>query len=108
MKSLSIFCISIFFLFIITSCSKSYDVRFTNYNTEAFDTVVIGNDKIIFTAIEKETTTAYENISKGIYTIKCISKTKKVYTSTLSIPKEDGGKRTIQIDGLNAISVFEE
>ena len=109
MKFLPIFLIiNIIFSLLIISCTKDYQVRVTNYNTEVLDTVIIGNDKIIFTAIKKETTTDYKTIPKGNYTIKCISKIKKVYTSTLSIPKKEGGKRTIQIDGLNAVSILEE
>ncbi|MDO9001611.1 MAG: hypothetical protein Q7W45_17720 [Bacteroidota bacterium] len=107
LKSLFAFIlISLFFIF--TSCGKGYEVRFTNYNTEIMDSVIIGGSDIIFSQIDIQATTEYRKINSGDRTIKCITKTKKVYTSTISIPKKEGGKRTIQIDGVNSISILED
>jgi len=49
--------VTVFFCFclaalLFTSCGKGYDVRFSNYYIEDMDSVVIGNDKIIFTNIK--------------------------------------------------------
>ena len=93
---------------VLTSCGKGYDVRFTNYNTEVIDTVIIGKNSVVFSQIERLTTTDYKKISTGNQTIKCITKTKKIYSSSISIPKKGTGKRTIQIDGLNSISILED
>ena len=100
--------ILISFFFIFTSCGKGYEVRFTNYNTEKIDSVFIGGSDIIFSQVDRQSTTEYRKITSGDKTIRCVTKTKQIYTSTISIPKRDGGKRTIQIDGVNRISILED
>ncbi|MBL7912921.1 MAG: hypothetical protein JNJ41_17790 [Bacteroidia bacterium] len=97
-------CTGLFF----SSCGKGYEVRVTNYNTELLDTVIVGKEPVIFVKIERQTTTEYKKIDSGDQSIRIITKTKKEYTSTLSVPKRGTGKRTIQIDGLNRISVLED
>ncbi|MEO6304091.1 MAG: hypothetical protein ABIP51_13055 [Bacteroidia bacterium] len=98
---------AITFCILFASCGKGYEVRFTNYNTEPMDTVIIGKD-IVFVAVERQATTDYNKIKSGDQSIKCITKTKKVYTSTIPVPKKGTGKRTVQIDGLNRISILED
>ena len=93
---------------IFSSCGKGYETRVTNYDNEPLDTVIIGNGVIIFTQIEREATTEYRKITSGDQSIKFITKTKKVYNATISIPKKGTGKRTIQIDGLNNVSILED
>ncbi len=106
-KILFIAClISISFFF--SSCGKGYEVRITNYNTELLDTVIVGKQPIIFAKVERQTTTEYKKIDSGDQFIRVITKTKKEYTSTIAVPKKGTGKRTIQIDGLNRISVLED
>jgi hypothetical protein len=99
-----------FFLFAVglISCDKGYEVRFTNYYIEPMDSVVIGNNKIVFKAIELQANTPYVKIEKGKYGVQCISKTKKKFYSEISIPSSGKGKRTIEIDGINQISILEE
>lgn len=99
------FCFAVFFL---SSCGKGYKVRFTNYYTEQMDSVIIGNNKIVFTTVLPEATTDFTTLSKGNYSVKFISKSKKVFNSTISIPKTGTGKRTIQIDGITQVSILEE
>lgn len=96
--------LSVFF----TSCGKGYEVRLTNYNTEVIDSLIIGNSDIVFAQTDRQTTTEYKKISSGEKTIRCITKTRKTYSSSISIPKRGTGKRTIQIDGLNRISILED
>lgn len=96
------------FSIIFSSCGKGYEVRLTNYNTEAIDSLIIGNSAIVFAQIDRQATTEYEKITSGEKTIRCITKTKKIYSSSISIPKKGTGKRTIQIDGLNRISILED
>lgn len=93
---------------ILSSCSKGYEVRVTNYNNETLDSVVIGNNTIVFTQVEKQATTEFRKIKAGTYGITFITKTKNEYSSSITIPKKDGGKRTIQIDGINNVSILEE
>lgn len=98
----------IFVFILFSACAKGYQVRVSNYNTEILDSVIIGNNEIVFTQIGLQSTTEYRNIKSGDKTIKCITKTKKKYNSSISIPKKDSGKRTMQIDGINSISVLED
>ncbi len=93
---------------IFSSCSKGYEVRVTNFNNETLDSVVIGNNTIVFTQVAKQATTEFRKIKAGTYAIKFITKAKNEYSSLISIPKKDGGKRTIQIDGINSVSILEE
>lgn len=102
----------IFILFasgiIFSSCSKGYEVRVSNYNNETLDSVVIGNNTLVFTQVEKQATTEFRKIKAGTYNITFITKTKNEYGSSITIPSKHDGKRTIQIDGVNAISILEE
>lgn len=93
---------------ILVSCDKGYQVRFTNYYIEPIDSVVIGNNKIVFKSIALETSTDYSQISKGSYGIQIITKTKKHFYSSIFISSKGSGKRTIQIDGIEQISILEE
>jgi hypothetical protein len=96
------------FSIIFSSCGKGYEVRLTNYNTEVIDSLIIGKSDIVFAQTDRQATTEYKKISSGEKTIRCVTKTKKIYSSSISIPKRGTGKRTIQIDGLNRISVLED
>ena len=83
-------------------------MRFTNYYIEQMDSVVVGNNKVVFKDVLPEATTEFNNLSKGDYNIRFVSKTKKRFTSKISIPKNGTGKRTIQIDGITQVSILEE
>lgn len=72
------------------------------------DSVVIGNDKVVFVNVGLQQTTDFKKISKGNYNVKLISKSKKIFNSNIIIPKSGTGKRTIQIDAIQNISVLEE
>lgn len=95
-------------LILITSCDKGYEVRFRNYYLEPMDSVIIGDNKVVYTNIEVKASTEFKSISQGTYMLKCISKSNKVFESQLEIPKNGSGQRTIQVDGLGTIDVFEE
>jgi hypothetical protein len=101
------------FLFVLialalVACDKGYEVRFTNYHIEKMDSVSIGENKVVFTDIDVHTTTSFQKISKGQYHISLVTEKKKRFYSTIEIPKTGTGKRTIQIDGINQISILEE
>jgi len=93
---------------LFSSCGKGYEIRVTNYNTEVLDSVIVGKEPIIFIQLERQVSTEYRKLTSGDHSIKIITKTKKVYNSSISISKKGGGKRTIQIDGLNRISILED
>ncbi|MES2679101.1 MAG: hypothetical protein V4635_04415 [Bacteroidota bacterium] len=95
-------------VFCLVSCDKGYQVRFINYNTEPMDSVIIGDNHVVFTNVDFKSVTDYQKIKKGNYSVTCISKTKKKFQSTITIPKNGDGKRSIQIDAVNSISVLED
>jgi len=104
--------ITYFFLFFISllfaACDKGYQVRFTNFYIEPMDSVVIGNNKIVYKNVALETTTEYMKLTNGKYHITFTTKTKKKFYSSIYIPKSGSGNRTIQIDAIEQIGIFEE
>ena len=103
------FSVLLFIIFLtLASCDKGYDVRFTNFYLEPVDSVVIGQNKVVFTNIEVKATTSAMKMDKGDYSVTCITKSKKHFGAELSIPKKGSGVRTLQIDGLGNIIVLEE
>ena len=72
------------------------------------DSVIIGNNKTVFTAIDPSATTEFRKISKGSYNISCVSKSKVRFNSSIFISRYGSGKRTIQVDGLGQVSILEE
>lgn len=106
------FCLKYFFpllfLVMLTSCSKGYEVNFTNYYIEPIDSVIVGNNLVVFTNIAIETTSEYKKIGKGNHSIKCISQSKKIFYSTIHISGTGSGKRNIQVDGIQQISILED
>jgi len=95
-------------LIFLTSCDKGYEVRFANYYIEPMDSVVLGSNTVVFVNIEKQVTTEYKKIKKGKYGISLVSKSKKRFNSSITIPGNGAGRRTVQIDGVNQISILEE
>lgn len=93
---------------VFSACDKGYTVRFTNYSLNHMDSVIVAENGVVFTNIEVQTVTSYLPIKKGTYSIECITKGKSKFYSTITIPKNGTGKRSIQIDGTNSIVVLEE
>ena len=87
------------------SCSKGYDVRVTNYYIEDMDSVLVG-DQMFFTDVKRQGSTNYQLLKKGTYNVDMVTKTKKRFHSSISIPKRKHGKRTIQIDGQGTILIL--
>jgi hypothetical protein len=101
----------LFFCFaalLLSSCGKGYQVRFTNYYIEEMDSVIVGNNKIVFTDVKPEAATGYKKLSKGDYAILFITKTKKKFTGTINVPTTGTGKRTIEIDGITQVAILEQ
>jgi hypothetical protein len=94
-------------LLALLSCGKGYQIRCTNFYTADMDTVKIGKD-IIFTNIKKYATSEFVKIKRGQYPITFISNKKEFFYSNIFIPGSGGGKRTVQIDAAEQISILEE
>lgn len=107
MKLNSLF-IFLFFMIVLVSCDKGYELRFTNYYLEPMDSVIIGSNTIVYKNVEVKMTTPANKIKKGNYGVTCVSKSKKRFFGELQIPSKGSGVRTLQIDGLGSIVTLEE
>ena len=94
--------------FVLVSCDKGYDVRVTNYYIETLDSVVIGDRQIVFSNIPPETTTDFKHITRGQHGVIFYTKSKQKFNYSFFISSKGSGKRTIQIDAIKQINVFEE
>lgn len=72
------------------------------------DSVVIGNNQVVFTNIGLEQTTELRKISRGKHFFTLTTKTKKKFYSSFFVPSKGSGNRTIQIDAIKQIFVLEE
>jgi hypothetical protein len=97
----------LFSLFVLGSCSKGYEVRFTNYFIEKIDSVSMGS-QAVFTSIAFQASTDYQAVPRGQYDIKIVSISKKRFTAQVFVPGNGTGKRTIQIDGIGQVSFLED
>ncbi len=94
--------------FAFCSCDKGYQIRFRNYYTEPIDSVVIGNNNIVFTAIETQAASEFKKIDRGQYNVSIVSKTKKRFNFSMFISGKGEGNKTIQIDAIRQIAVLDE
>jgi hypothetical protein len=92
----------------LVSCDKGYDVRLTNYYIETLDSVIIGDRQLVFTNILPETTTDFRHITRGQHSVVFYTKTKGKFYYSFFISSKGTGKRTIQVDAIRQINVFEE
>lgn len=101
-----------FIIFLTTllfvSCDKGYDVRVTNYYIETLDSVVIGDRQIVFSSILPESTTDFKHITRGQHSVIFYTKSNQKFYYSFFISSKGSGKRTIQIDAIKQINVFEE
>ena len=104
--SFNILVLLIAFLFV--SCDKGYQIRFHNLYTEKMDSVIVGNNKIIFVDIERAAITSYTSIARGQYTANCVSKSKKRFSVTFFVSGKGSGTKTIQVDAIGQTAVLEE
>lgn len=92
----------------MSSCDKGYEVRVTNYYIEPMDSVVVGENDLVFKNVGLQMTSDFEKLSKGQYSVTFITNKKKKFYSSISIPNSGTGKRTIQIDAIVQIAILEE
>ncbi len=95
-------------MFLMSSCDKGYDLRFTNYYLEPMDSVIVGANVLVFTNVETQSSSAFMGIKKGTYSVTCISKSKKHFSTEINIPSKGSGQRSLQIDGLATFALLEE
>jgi hypothetical protein len=107
-RSPHLYPILFFLLVLLGSCSKGYEIRFSNFYIEKMDSVVIGDNKVVFTNIDRETSTEYKKIARGKYSINCVAANKKRFSTEIFIPGQGTGKRTVQIDAISQVSILEQ
>ena len=94
-------------IFLFSACDKGYQIRFLNLYTEAMDSVVVGNKKIIFTNIERGAATSYTGITRGQYSADCVSHSKKRFSVSFFISGKGTGNKTIQVDASGQTQLIE-
>lgn len=94
-------------LLICCSCDKGYEIRFSNFYLEPMDSVRIGSE-MVFTNVERNTTTSFKPIKSGEYAVTCITRSKLRLDTSIQIPKKGSGSRSLQVDGLKVFSLLEE
>lgn len=92
-------------LILLTSCEVGYEIRFSNYSTEVADSVIIGEQKIVYTGVPEMTSTDYQPIKRGHYDIAIKMKSGKRYTSNTFISGIGSGKLSLQVDAIGQVSV---
>lgn len=97
-----------FILLALVSCDKGYDIRCTNYYIEPLDSVIIGDNMIVFKNVGLESSTEFSHSKRGKHLIKIVTKSKKKSYSSIWISGKGSGKRTIQIDAIEQINILEE
>ncbi|MCU0360756.1 MAG: hypothetical protein MUF75_08570 [Bacteroidia bacterium] len=107
MKSLATIVLCLVLL-IFSSCDKGYNLRFINYYLEPMDSVVVGANVLVFKNVETQSSSDFLEIKKGTYGVTCITKTKKKFTTEITIPSKGSGQRSLQIDGLATFVLLEE
>lgn len=95
-------------LLLLCSCDKGYEIRFSNFYLEPMDSVLIGENQVVFTNVERNTTTDFKPIKSGDYAVTCITRSKLRLSSNIQIPQKGSGSRSLQIDGLKVFTLLEE
>lgn len=95
-------------LFLLSSCSKGYEARVINLNLEKLDSVIVGKNVLVFTDVDLQQKTDYQNLKSGTYTLQFVTKSKKRYSTEFTIPSKGKGKRSLQVDAINNISIIVE
>ena len=72
------------------------------------DSVIVGNNLVVFKNINLESASDYQKIQNGKHSVTCITNKKKKFYGSINIPKNGSGKRTIQLDAINNFSILED
>ena len=92
---------------LLTGCDKGYRLRVSNYYTSKLDSVVVGNRDIVVKDLPPMSSSDYEKLKRGNYHIVIVSGS-KTFTTSLFIPGKGEGNRTVQIDGIEQVSILEQ
>jgi hypothetical protein len=108
MKAKLILIPAVIALIFLCACKKGYRIRVSNYYLEKFDSVVIGSHAVSFTAIEPGSTTDYKSVTSGNHSVRFVTEDRHVFYALAPLPSGSGGDRTLQVDGLQAVTVLED
>lgn len=100
--------LSLFFLAIFSACEKGYEARVVNYYNESMDTVVVGESGALFTNVTLKQVTSYLPVKQGKHRLQFITHSKKRIYGNFEVPSTGSGRYTIQIDGIQQISILED
>jgi hypothetical protein len=93
----------------LLSCDKGYEIRFMNYYNEPMDSVLIGYPpQVIFTNMEKNTSSEYKKITRGMHVVRMVTKSRAHIRADVFVSSKGTGKRSIFIDAIGQISFLEE
>ncbi len=92
----------------LVSCDKGYQARFANYYNERMDSVVVGASGAVFTNVAFKEVSAYLPVKQGKHSLLFITASKKKFTGIFTVPSSGTGRYTIQIDGIQQVSILEE
>jgi len=95
-------------LLLLSSCDKGYEARFVNYYNERMDSVIVGASGAIFTNVDFKQTTTYLPVKQGKHALEFITASKRRFRGLFTVPANGTGRYTIQIDGIQQISILEE
>lgn len=92
---------------LLSACDKGYQLRFTNLYIEKIDTLRVGLSGAVFTDIGVKETTSFVNVRQGLHALKFVTHSGQVFWGSCRIPAKGSGERTIQLDAIKQISVYE-
>ncbi len=94
-------------LMFLTGCDKGYRLRVSNYYTATLDSVIVGERTIVVKDLAPMTSSEYQKIKRGQYFIRLMSGN-KTFTTSIFIPGKGEGNRSVQIDGIEQVSIIEQ
>jgi hypothetical protein len=93
---------------LLCACDKGYEARISNYYFETLDSVIVGESGALFTNVAFKQTTSYLPVKQGKHSLEFITRSKKRIRGTFEVPKTGTGKYTLQLDGIQQVSILED
>lgn len=90
-----------------TSCLKpaKAEFRVKNYYIEQLADVTVGAKELRFENIEKQTTTDYQTLTPGNYSVIAFSSSGVKFSTELKVDTRKGGRFTLLVDGTGRASI---
>ncbi len=90
-----------------TSCFKPVraEFRVKNYYIEPLTDVTVGAKELYFENVEKQTTSDYQSLTPGNYSVIAFSSSGVKFSTVLKIEPRKGGRFTLLIDGTGRASI---